>query len=99
MSSRRLHRMGRNHMSTIDVEGRSVVSVLESGSSAAPEVINRHLEALTAALAGRGLVAEKVGVRMVWAKNSEADPPGGDPRAATSPGLRQTVVCQHGADG
>lgn len=74
------------------------MSVPESGTGAAPDAIGRHLEALTAALVNRGLVAERIGVRMVWAKNCEADPPDGDPMAATSPGLRQTVVCKHDDD-
>jgi hypothetical protein len=75
------------------------VSVPESGPSATPETIDQHLEALTAALVKRGLVAERIGVRMVWAKNGDADPPDDDPLAATSPGLRQTVVCQHDVNG
>lgn len=75
------------------------MSVMESSSDATPETIARFLKALTIALAGRGLIAEAFGARMVWVKNPAADPPGGDPRAATmSPGLRQTIICQRDAD-
>jgi hypothetical protein len=94
-----LHRRGRNHMSIAAWEGEDTVSVVESGWSATPDAINRHLEALTVALTERGFVAETIGARMVWAKNSDADPSDEDPRSAASPGLRQTVVCQHDAEG
>jgi hypothetical protein len=70
------------------------MGVMESGSGATPETVALFLEALTAALADRGLIAEAFGARMVWAKNGAADPPGGDPLLPISPGLRQTVLCQ-----
>jgi hypothetical protein len=75
------------------------VGVTESGSDTTPGVVALLLEALTAALQDRGLVAEAFGARMVWAKNNAADPQSGDPRAAMSPGLRQTVVCQRDGKG
>ncbi|GAB3958035.1 hypothetical protein GCM10029978_001980 [Actinoallomurus acanthiterrae] len=75
------------------------MSVMESSSDAAPEKVVLFLEALTAALTRRGLVAEAFGTRMVWVKNPAADASGGDPRAAAmSPGLRQSVVCQRDGD-
>jgi hypothetical protein len=70
------------------------MGAMDPASDIKPEVIESRLEALAAALAERGLIAEPFATRMVWAKNSAADPQDGDPRAAMSPGLRQTVTCR-----
>jgi hypothetical protein len=80
------------------------VEDLGSCADLTPKVVSLLLDALSVALAQRGLVAESFTTRvvrawMVWAKNSDADPPGGDPLAMMSPGLRQTVVCQPDDDG
>ncbi|MDL4777589.1 hypothetical protein [Actinomadura xylanilytica] len=69
------------------------MSVHESDIS--PKGVVPLLEALTAALVKRGLVAESFGARMVLAKNTAADPSKHDPLAvALSPGLRQMMICQ-----
>jgi hypothetical protein len=70
------------------------MSVTEPDSASTPEVIESRLEALAAALAERGLIAEPFATKMVWAKNGAAEPQHSDPQAVMSPGLRQTVVCQ-----
>jgi hypothetical protein len=86
------------------MRGSRAVDDLESCADVTPEVVSLLLDALAIALAQRGLVAESFTTRMVrawmvWAKNGAADPPGGDPRAMMSPGLRQTVVCQPDDEG